>query len=39
MSEADVLPVERLSALTQEADEILRILVAIARNTKRNARP
>ena len=36
-SEAEVLPVDKLAALTQETDEILRILVTITRNTKRNA--
>ena len=38
MTDAAMLPPERLAPLTQEADEILRILVAIARNAKLNAR-
>ncbi len=38
MAASDLVPEERLSGLTAESDEILRILVAIARNTKRNAR-
>ena len=36
-SEAAVLPADKLADLTRETDEILRVLVAIARNTKRNA--
>lgn len=34
---AAVLPADKLADLTRETDEILRILVTIARNTKRNA--
>ena len=37
LADAEVLPADRLADLTQETDEILRVLVAIARNTKRNA--
>ena len=36
-SEAAILPTDRLAGRTRETDEILRVLVAIARNTKRNA--
>ena len=36
-AEADVLPTEKLANLTDETDQILRILIAIARNTKENA--
>lgn len=39
LASADVLPPERLGGLTAETDEILRVLAAIARNAKRNARP
>ena len=36
-AEAAVLPADKLVDLTRETDEILRILVVITRNTKRNA--
>lgn len=36
-AEAAILPTKKLADLTRETDEILRILVAITRNTKRNA--
>ena len=38
MAEADVLPHERLASITAETDELVRILAAMSRNAKRNAR-
>ncbi len=37
LAETGILPPAKLAAITQETDEVLRILIAIARNTKRNA--
>ena len=38
-AEAGVAPPAKLAGLTQETDEILRVLIAIARNAKKNATP